>query len=351
MKIDNYYSLILAIVLRPCIIIIITILGVNIMDKKQTILNELFEHQNQYFSGDQLAQKLHMSRTMIWKYIKALQEDGFEIESKKSAGYRLVKGYTLNATLIKNRLNDTVDVQTFKTIDSTNTYLKNYLSQNVLNRPLAIIAEQQTAGYGKYKREFYSPDHGGLYLSLSLPLGDQNIDPSLLTTSVAVGVMQMLQKYFPKQSFSVKWVNDIYKGNKKIVGILTEATTDLESFSPSDVVIGIGINLTTEKFPAELKDKVAAAGEILPADINEIAADLIQRLIKIYSDYKTGKYLDFYRMHLNLLDNVVTLQVGNKKIKGKVLGINDQGGLIIEDNKTGDVKAYYSGEVQKVLHE
>ena len=245
------------------------------MDFKQEILNLLFTSQNDWISGDELAQKFNISRTMVWKYIKALENDGFQIKSKRSAGYQLEIGYALNNALIERQLDQSVDVQTFKTINSTNTYLKEYLGVHSLTQPLAVIAEKQTKGYGRFKRDFYSPDHGGIYLSLAVPLNNQPLNPSLVTTSIAIGVIHALQKFFPEQNFSVKWVNDLYIGHKKIAGILTEATADLESLAPTELVIGVGINLTTQDFPKELKSKVQAISDRLPADLNTIAAELI----------------------------------------------------------------------------
>src|SRR5699024_314118 len=107
-----------------------------IMDFKQEILNLLFTSQNDWISGDELAQKFNISRTMVWKYIKALENDGFQIKSKRSAGYQLETGYALNNALIERQLDQSVDVQTFKTINSTNTYLKEYLDVHSLTQPL-----------------------------------------------------------------------------------------------------------------------------------------------------------------------------------------------------------------------
>ena len=234
------------------------------MDFKQEILNLLFTSQDDWISGDELAQRFNISRTMVWKYIKALENDGFQIKSKRSAGYQLESGYALNNELVEHQLDQSVDVQTFKTINSTNTYLKEYLGVHSLTKPLAVIAEKQTNGYGRFKRDFYSPDHGGIYLSLAVPLDNQPLNPSLVTTSIAIGVIHALQKFFPEQNFSVKWVNDLYIGHKKIAGILTEATADLESLAPTELVIGVGINLTTQDFPKELKSKVQAISDRLP---------------------------------------------------------------------------------------
>ena len=120
------------------------------MDFKQEILNLLFTSQDDWISGDELAQKFNISRTMVWKYIKALENDGFQIKSKRSAGYQLESGYALNNELIEHQLDQPVDVQTFKIINSTNTYLKEYLGVHSLTQPLAVIAEKQTNGYGRF---------------------------------------------------------------------------------------------------------------------------------------------------------------------------------------------------------
>lgn len=317
------------------------------MDFKQEILNLLFTSQNDWISGDELAQKFNISRTMVWKYIKALENDGFQIKSKRSAGYQLEIGYALNNALIERQLDQSVDVQTFKTINSTNTYLKEYLGVHSLTQPLAVIAEKQTKGYGRFKRDFYSPGHGGIYLSLAVPLNNQPLNPSLVTTSIAIGVIHALQKFFPEQNFSVKWVNDLYIGHKKIAGILTEATADLESLAPTELVIGVGINLTTQDFPKELKSKVQAISDRLPADLNTIAAELINNLLSILTDYEDGHYLQEYRQRLNLMGKQIDMQVGSKLTHGEVVDLSNDGGLVVKD-KQNHLQTYYSGEVQKI---
>lgn len=317
------------------------------MNFKQETLNLLFTSSSDWISGDELAQKFNISRTMVWKYIKALENEGFEIKSKRSAGYQFVPGYALNANLIKHQLNQSANVQTFKTINSTNTYLKEYLGTHSLTKPLAVVAENQTNGYGRFKRNFYSPTHGGIYLSVAVPLNSQPLNPSLVTTSIAIGVIHALQKFFPKQVFNVKWVNDLYIGHKKIAGILTEATADLESLTPTELVIGVGINLTTQNFPKELKSKVRAISDTLPADLNQIAAELINNLLKVLNDYEDGHYLQEYRQRLNLLNKQIDMQIGQELIHGEVVDLSNDGGLIIKD-KQNHLQTYYSGEIQKI---
>lgn len=318
-----------------------------IMNFKQEILNLLFASQNNWISGDELAQKFNISRTMVWKYIKALEDDGFQIKSKHSAGYQFESGYALNNELIKHQLKHLADVQTFKTINSTNTYMKEYLSVHSLTKPFAVVAEKQTNGYGRFKRNFYSPDHGGIYLSLAVPLNNQPLNPSLVTTSIAIGVIHALQKFFPEQNFNVKWVNDLYIGHKKIAGILTEATADLESLAPTELVIGVGINLTTQEFPEELKSKVQAISDVLPTDLNNIVAELINNLLNVLTDYEDGHYLQEYRQRLNLMGKQIDMQIGQELTHGEVVDLSNDGGLVVKD-KQNHLQTYYSGEVQKI---
>lgn len=317
------------------------------MSSKQEILNLLFQSKNNWVSGDELAKKLNISRTMIWKYIKTLKDDGFQINSKRSLGYQLQAGYTLNAPLIQSQLQSDVDIKAFKTINSTNTYLKEYLGTHLLQKPLVVVAGNQTNGYGRFKRSFYSPANGGLYLSLAVPVHHHPINPSLITTSIAVGVIHTLKEFFPKKDFKVKWVNDIYLNHKKIAGILTEATADLESLSPSELIIGVGINLTTQDFPSELKKTAQAISDVLPVDLNIIASSLIDHLMDILGNYDDGHYLTEYKQLLNLMNKQVDIQVGQKVIHTTVKDLNDVGGLVVED-QYGNLKTYYSGEIQKI---
>ena len=126
-----------------------------------------------------------------------------------------------------------------------------------------------------------------------------------------------------------------------------DLSDDLESLAPTELVIGVGINLTTQDFPKELKSKVQAISDRLPADLNTIAAELINNLLSILTDYEDGHYLQEYRQRLNLMGKQIDMQVGSKLTHGEVVDLSNDGGLVVKD-KQNHLQTYYSGEVQKI---
>ncbi|UQS84579.1 biotin--[acetyl-CoA-carboxylase] ligase [Apilactobacillus apisilvae] len=313
--------------------------------KKDQLLKLFIEHKNEWLSGNELANKLSISRTMIWKLIRTLKSSGHQIESKKNAGYRYLGSNNFDSVLIKEHLKAPFDIKTFNEIDSTNDYAKKIISQNQIDQPLAIVADEQTNGHGRRGREFYSPKDTGIYMSLVLPISDNDIfDGGLLTTMTAVAVVHGLRKSYPNVDFKLKWVNDVYVNQNKVAGILTESVMDVELMHPSAIIIGIGINLNTQDFPS-MNRSVGAISED-HVDKNKVVADIINEFYKLYPDYAKGTFMDDYRQLSMLIGHQVEIETYNNSIQGKVVDFDHHGRLILDDGN--EQKAIMTGEVVKV---
>lgn len=231
--------------------------------------------------------------------------------------------------------------------ESTQLLAKNYLAHHDDEVPVAFVANQQTGGYGQHGRHFYSPAESGIYLSFLLPPQrlQQLRRAGLLTTSVAVVLAEVLEQYFPQAHLSLKWVNDVFLGPKKVAGILTEAVYQLDNPAAS-LIIGIGVNLTTENFPTALANKAGALGKADNVDRNQLVADLLVALLGMLADYNTGKYLVEYRRRCFLLGRTVTIKTTRGMLAGVAVDISSNGGLVI--NSGGKRRIIHSGEVEKV---
>lgn len=232
--------------------------------------------------------------------------------------------------------------------ESTQLLAKNYLAHHNNGGPVAFIANQQSGGYGQHGRHFYSPAGSGLYLSLLLPPQDVHKlrRAGLLTTSVAVVLANVLERYFPSTQLTLKWVNDVYRGTKKVAGILTEADFQLGSATAS-LIIGIGVNLTTDHFPDSIAGQAGALSRPVAVDRNQLAADLLVALIQMLADYSSGKYLPEYRRRCFLLGRRVTVKTARGVKHGVATDISKNGALVIVDS-SGHRLLIHSGEVQKV---
>lgn len=240
-----------------------------------------------------------------------------------------------------------VHLHTYAEVGSTNVEAKTFARTHQTNEIQAFIAEQQSAGYGRSGRKFYSPEGTGIYMSLLLPMeriADFNV--GLFTTGVAVSVVDALQVSFPKTVFQLKWVNDIYVNRQKCCGILAE---HFMVAGRDYVVLGIGINVTTANFPADIARKAGGIQtEGGAVDRNRIVADVLSAFWRMYPTYQNGGHLAKYRDLFMLKDCTVRLTVGNDSVVGTALTVADDGGLVIETTD-GTIRTFRSGEVTKVV--
>lgn len=319
------------------------------MVTQNEVLKLLIQTAPNYCSGDQLAQQFGVSRTAIWKAIQSLEGAGYTIESRHGQGYRYIANNQLSAIAIRAGLPTHLTPQliVLPTVDSTNAYLKRLASQGPLAQPTVVIADTQTAGYGRSGREFYSPENTGIYLSIGLPItAQQGFDPGLLTTSTAVVVAQTLTDLFDVQ-VELKWVNDVLVNHHKVVGILSEAVADLEAGQISTVIVGIGINLTTNDFPTAIQAKAGAVLSQTAVTRNEVISKLLTAFFTSYCTYTTGNFMPAYRRLSMVINQKVSLQSGTKKLTGIVKDIDSSGALVVQ-LPSGRVERLSSGEITKV---
>lgn len=315
----------------------------------QKVLLELLKDSKQWVSGNEIASNLNVTRETVWKNINLLKKQGHNIQSQKNLGYKYEDSSKLDATIINFYKNENIEhVYVEDQVDSTQMYAKNYLATHQVEKAFAVISEQQTKGYGRRGRNFYSPKEQGLYFSVVIPNPVFEINQiGLITTGVACVIAQKLGKFFPECEFKLKWVNDILMNRRKVAGIITEAITELESASTQAFVIGVGINLTTSEFPEELKEKAGAIQPKQMMDRNLIAAELINTIVDNWQNYLDASFLSEYRKMSIVIGKRLTLQVGANAIAGTVKDINKLGNIVMQLDD-GQIKAFNNGEITKV---
>ncbi|MDR7695954.1 biotin--[acetyl-CoA-carboxylase] ligase [Lactococcus lactis] len=317
---------------------------------KQFVLLKLLQQKGNWISGDELAEELKLSRESIWKAINTLKRKGNQIESRKNLGYKYVGNNSLDEDTINfysgMKFEDKIFV--FDEVTSTQELAKQYLSSHEVKQPLIFVANNQTEGHGRRGRNFYSPSDTGLYFSIILPNRSHDIlKIGLLTTSTAVAVVKVLEQFYKDKNFQLKWVNDIYLGTYKVGGIITEAALDLESSSAGNFIMGIGLNLSTKDFPADLSEKAQGINPEFKIDRNQLLAEMAKEVINNFANYRQPDLIDEYRKRSLLFGKNVTLKLGTKAVNGQVEGISDDGSLILKA-KSGELQTFKSGEVVKV---
>lgn len=231
---------------------------------------------------------------------------------------------------------DGVPVFSYAVTDSTNTRAKEYVKERDI-KAAVFVADTQTSGRGRQGKNFYSPNGTGLYMSYLFECDSALTDAVSITTAASVAVVRAIESLCDRRLF-IKWVNDIYLDNKKICGILTEAVTKNNRLT--HVIIGVGINLTTENFPDEICDIAGALGD------NALTRDALLRAVTkelAALDLSDKSYLDFYRERMLVLNKKITYTENFVSKDAVAVGIDDEGGLIIETEE--GVKTLRSGEI------
>ncbi|MBR2812349.1 MAG: biotin--[Solobacterium sp.] len=262
------------------------------MALKETLLEFLQMHKGEVLSGEQLASGLNVTRAAVWKTVRALKEDGYQIVSHGGRGYEFTAE---NDQLSKTQIyaaaeDDHFDLEVFSEIDSTNTYARSIAHK--AKDGTYIIANRQTAGRGRHGHSFYSPADTGLYVSYILKVNRPAEQILKLTVAAAVAVCEAIRSC-TSQDPKIKWVNDIFLDHHKVAGILCEATQDLESHMVDSVIIGIGINCRTIEFPEEIEN---IAGSLGGGFSRSTLAGKLHRLLKEYTaELDNPALMDLYR--------------------------------------------------------
>ena len=311
------------------------------MELKDEILSEL--ENNEYISGETLAEKLFVSRNSVWKAVNKLRNEGYEIEAVTNKGY-CFKGdiNKISAGSIKKNLERPLEFYILDEVDSTNNYARELALKG--KSDLVVISETQNGGKGRLGRKFYSPKGAGLYMSLLCrPKINVELAP-LITSYTAVAVALAIDKLSGKET-QIKWVNDIFMNGKKICGILTEAGFDFEGGTIDYAIIGIGVNALGLEFPDEIKDIASSVEKESGIKIsrNELAAEILNNLKDMEEEIKNKKYLDIYRKKSNVIGRKVNVYYGNESYEAEAIEIDDNAALVVKTNE--GLKRLNSGEV------
>lgn len=301
----------------------------------------------QFHSGEELSQCLKVSRTAVWKQVARLEELGLEINAVKGRGYRLRENLDLlSLQAIYERLEDS----TYEVFDHIDLHLTtpstNRLALDARIAPYVCLAEMQTAGRGRRGREWVSPFAKNIYLSVAWNFSDSSATLDSLSLCIAVAIAQALQQ-LGCESVGLKWPNDLLYENRKLAGILLEASGELGG--AIRVVIGIGLNVAMTKEQGESIDQQwICLSELLPAEVSrsEVAAALLNSLAAALPAFERQGFSGFeqdWRSFDCLVNKPVELHIGSQKIAGVSRGVDATGALLIEQD--GDIKTFRGGEV------
>jgi len=316
---------------------------------KSKILEKLKGNED-FISGQEISKDFHMTRAAIWKYINILREEGYNIESVPSKGYRLV---SLPDLLTYEEIREYLDtdfigrnIHYFDSIDSTNKKAKEIALDE--EEGTVLISEEQTDGKGRMGRDWVSPKGKGIWMTIILKPNIEPMKVPKLTLLGAAAVNKALDKMGIKTQ--IKWPNDILIAGKKICGILTEMSGELSMINYIIMGIGINVNLDEGDIPEELKDKASSLKISTGEEINrkELTANILNELEKLYISFKEednkDEVLKICRENSILLGEEVKIIRGNDIRLGKAIDIKEDGELLVKFE--GDnIESIISGEV------
>lgn len=316
---------------------------------KEKVL-KLLKEKNGFVSGQELCESLNVSRTAIWKIMNNLKSEGYHIEAVQNKGYRLVScPDTIVPEEIKSMLQTAWfanNIKYFDTIDSTNNEIKRQ-AENGATQGLLAIAEEQTGGRGRRGRNWTSPSGQGIWMSYLIKPDILPKDASMITLIAALAMTAAIRQVC-ELNVEIKWPNDIVANGKKVCGILTEMSTEMEAVNY--VVVGVGVNVNIESFP---EDIAATATSLFletgdKVSRSKIVAEFGKQFEKYYDIFlKTcdlSDLVDEYNSYLVNAGREIYVIEGQNKTIMSAIGINERGELLAR-TADGNVKSIIAGEV------
>jgi len=301
------------------------------------ILALLRQDPGSYISGEEVSRHLAVSRTAVWKHIQVLKQDGYDIEAHSRLGYRLCGAPDL---LLPEEIGSRLTTKIFgqrihylPSVSSTNTDAKR-LATDGCPEGLIVVAEEQIGGRGRLSRGWFSPFGKGIWLSLVLrpPFSPQEAPKCTMLAAVAVN---KAIRRVTGVACGIKWPNDILCDDKKLVGILTEMTAEMDAINYVVIGMGINVNVAAADFPPDLQASATslaiAAGH--PWSRLELLTAILEEIEKIYQltiERGFAPVLDEWRAESVTLGRMVDVFGVGRKFSGVAIDIADDGALLVE---------------------
>lgn len=317
---------------------------------KDCILRLLKEEKGRYVSGEEISGRLGISRTAVWKYINALKEEGYEIESRSRAGYMLLGAPDLLLPFeVKEGLGTRFlgkEVHHFSEVRSTNDEAKSLAGKGA-GEGTVVVAERQIGGKGRLGRSWASPA-GGIWVSIILRPAFQPLEAPKLTLATALAVTRVLREETHLDA-RIKWPNDVFINSKKVCGILTEMNAELDRIHYVILGIGLNVNIDIMDFPEEVRGTATSLMEELGKPISrlQLLRSILREEEKVYDLFLKDGFAPIREEVRNLsytLGKWVTVNYGKGMVSGKALDISESGALLLRTDK-GRMITVTSGDV------
>lgn len=322
------------------------------LSNEEMILSFLAEGGDEFVSGAALSDKLGLSRTAVWKHVERLRELGYRIDAQPARGYRLVEvpdrltALELLPLLATRELGRTV--HHYESTESTNRVAFE-LAQDGAFHGEVVIAEGQTAGKGRRGRSWSSPPGKNLYCSVILRPEIPPARAPELTLVAAVALAETLRE--AGGDAGIKWPNDVQLGGRKVAGILTELSADVERVQFVVVGLGVNLNATADDFPAELAEvatslKLARGAEVPRALFTAALLTRLEQWLDTWAEEGFAPVRAAWKKLSTILGHEVLVRSEQKELRGIAEDIDDGGALLLRVGDT--VERVLAGDVEQV---
>lgn len=303
-----------------------------------------------HVSGQYISKYLGVSRTAVWKAISVLKKDGYNIESVNNKGYLLIsKNDILNQVEIEQSISvyknpNLPKIIYLDKVDSTNNYARS-LSDSI-NSDFLVVSDMQTLGKGRLGRIWDSPAGTGIFMSLCIKPDIAIEKASMITLVMAISLCDAIDELYSENS-NIKWPNDIVMNSKKISGILTEMSSDIDGIKY--IISGVGINVNNRKFADNIKEMASSlfleTGILM--DRSTLIASIIHHFYNNFNIFLKTEDMtglkEKYEKHLANIGKEVKILDPKGEYNALALGIDETGALLV--NTDGKIKRIISGEV------
>jgi len=310
--------------------------------------------QEGHVSGEQLGRRFNISRTAVWKHVNELRKKGYKITSSPRLGYSFAKG---TDRLLPEEISPGLNTQHIgkhivyrEEVTSTQDVAEE-LAKRGAEDGTVVISEGQTEGRGRMGRNWVSPAGEGIYLSIILRPNLRPAQVLQIPLIAAVAVSKAIKRATPLQP-RVKWPNDVTLAGKKVGGILTETSSEIDRVNY--IVLGIGINVNTRSslLPESIRGIATSLAEEYGGYVSRVSflQYLLAEFETLYNEFLASGF-DTIREEWKALDNTigswVKVSSGEEEIEGEALDIDREGFLLVR-TKDGDVKRIISGDVHLI---
>lgn len=326
--------------------------GQDITPLDQGILDIFRAAAGKVVSGEDLSALLQVSRTAVWKHIKALKVLGYRIDAVPSQGYRLLHSPDI---LVPAEIYAGLDtarvgkrILCFAETDSTNLVAFK-LAEEGAEEGTVVIADCQKRGKGRLGREWASPSGVNLYCSVILRPSILPVSAFQLTFLSAVAVCRAIERttiLLPR----IKWPNDILINGRKIAGLLNEMSAETEKVNFVVLGIGVNLNMRREQFPDELRHPASSlflegGGTVSRVSFIHSLLKELDLLYDLYLGEGDGSIRKEWLVRCNMLGQTVMVSSGAAALTGTVSGVDDNGALLVL-LPDGKVERVLSGDVK-----